>query len=275
MMMPLAGKVSEQPSNRDRVSELVSTVSFTNKRSTALRIIDLALAIVRALELQDGESRSGLCHIRAVNTSAFYKVRILRLLSILRSPVQCPSTCQPRRSSRLLVVSLDLRGLLVAIPHNVVLFSSKLTTVLATGTIASLSIIGCPAALSLPQSAAVVWAGLYNNGIAIMPKFVGFVAASYGLAAYTVPNENINASSIRRGCLCAAVLAISIIPFTLLTMVPTNSVLLAIAAGTRAAKPPEVHELVSRWAVLNLVRSLLPLASAVLGTVVASGNIGV
>jgi hypothetical protein len=132
--------------------------------------------------------------------------------------------------------------------------------------IASLSIIGCPTALShAPQTAATVWAGLYNNGVAIMPPSAGVVAASYGFAAYLVSGEDNEASKSRRGYIAAAVLAISIVPYTFLTMQPTIKVLQAVAAGTREAKAAEVTELVNRWAALNLGRSLLPLLSAVVG----------
>jgi hypothetical protein len=98
-----------------------------------------------------------------------------------------------------------------------------------------------------------------------MPPSAGVVAASYGFAAYLVSGEDNEASKSRRGYIAAAVLAISIVPYTFLTMQPTIKVLQAVAAGTREAKAAEVTELVNRWAALNLGRSLLPLLSAVVG----------
>jgi hypothetical protein len=132
--------------------------------------------------------------------------------------------------------------------------------------IASLSIIGCPTALvHAPQTAATVWAGLYNNGVAVMPPTAGLVAASYGLSTYLVSGDDSDASAARRGYIAAAVLAISIVPYTILTMRPTNEVLQAVAAGTREAEATEVAVLVNRWAALNIGRSLLPLLSGAVG----------
>lgn len=134
-------------------------------------------------------------------------------------------------------------------------------TVLTLGVIAGLSLVGCPAAIGLSGSSAAAWAGLYNHGIAIMPKVAITVALSHLYSAYATENRRNN----RTWYLAAALLAVSIIPYTLLTMRPTNDKLLSAAAGISKYGADEITHLINRWAALNLGRSLLPLASAVVG----------
>lgn len=66
----------------------------------------------------------------------------------------------------------------------------------------------------------------------------------------------------------AGALTLAIVPFTLIFMHPTNQALLQIAGGgTTAAvvNDESVRALITKWAGLNLTRSLLPLAGAVVG----------
>lgn len=130
--------------------------------------------------------------------------------------------------------------------------------------IASLSLIGCPAALTLPGSAnALAWSGLYHHGIALMPRAVTAIAVSYGYAGYDAYQRK---RVEWKGYAVSALLAVAIIPWTLLTMIPTNNELLAMADG-RSGGTLAANELIARWATLNLVRSLFPLAGAVVGFV--------
>ncbi|RGP79853.1 hypothetical protein FLONG3_2033 [Fusarium longipes] len=132
----------------------------------------------------------------------------------------------------------------------------------ASGFIASLSLAGVPAALQLPApSSATAWQGLFNRGFALMPKFVVTTTAAYFYAAYTAQKRGHSWKSLVAG----AVLTVSIVPFTLIFMESTNELLLKAAAGTLEASQEDVAKLIGRWGVLNLVRSLLPLAGAAVG----------
>lgn len=124
--------------------------------------------------------------------------------------------------------------------------------------------MGIPAAKSVPSSTAQIWAQLFNRGIAIMPKFAGLVAAAYLYAAYD-ERRRVTTSSTWKGYIGAAVLAVSIVPYTLAFMNPTNTRLHSVAAGASELGAAEVHGLVDKWRSLNLGRAMLPLASAVTG----------
>ena len=137
------------------------------------------------------------------------------------------------------------------------------------GSIASISLIGIPAALIAPETSARVWAELYNRGVGLMPKLVIGVAGAYLYAAYDARKK----TGIWKGFAVAAALAVSIIPYTFLTMIGTNHALHAIATGAYTASEAEVSRLIGRWGVLNLGRSLLPLAGAVAGGVTFLGNL--
>lgn len=74
----------------------------------------------------------------------------------------------------------------------------------------------------------------------------------------------------------AAVLTISIVPYTLTAMKGVNDRLHAIAdapleesKATVVAEKGEVETLLRKWYLLNLVRSLLPAVGCVLGVVAA------
>ena len=135
-----------------------------------------------------------------------------------------------------------------------------------------MSIIGCPTAHALGDQAAPAWAGLYNHGVAIMPKVAGLVATSFLYAAYTSSETDDGGRQSWKGYTAAAVLAVAIVPYTIALMRPTNDILLSAAAGTANALT-EVRGLIDKWAVLNLIRSTLPLASAVVGFLTFEGHI--
>ncbi|CAM1510150.1 Fc.00g004850.m01.CDS01 [Cosmosporella sp. VM-42] len=138
-----------------------------------------------------------------------------------------------------------------------------------SGAIASISLVGIPAALKAPSTSAVVWAELYGQGVSIMPKIAVTVGGAYLYAAW----ERRQRGGIWKGFAVAAALVVGIVPYTLLTMVPTNDALHAIADGTRSAAQGEASMLIGRWGVLNLGRCLLPLAGAVAGFVTFLGNL--
>lgn len=59
------------------------------------------------------------------------------------------------------------------------------------------------------------------------------------------------------------------VPFTSITIVPTNNKLFALEAKAKAGAPQagglgETQELVTKWSLMHVVRSLFPVAAAVL-----------
>ncbi|KAM0286492.1 hypothetical protein ACHAQH_000918 [Verticillium albo-atrum] len=137
-----------------------------------------------------------------------------------------------------------------------------------SGTIAGLSIIGCPAALDLPHHlSAGVWKGLYDYGVATMPKFAATTAAVYLYAAYESRRRSTKGNGFL-GFVAAAALTVSIVPFTIFFMRETNAQLI-LAAGDSSPQQASARivELIGHWKALNLGRSLLPLVGAVVGAV--------
>jgi hypothetical protein len=66
----------------------------------------------------------------------------------------------------------------------------------------------------------------------------------------------------------AGALTLAIVPFTFIFMAGTNQALMQVASGGAAAavvNDDSVRALFTKWAGMNVVRSLLPLSGAVLG----------
>lgn len=107
------------------------------------------------------------------------------------------------------------------------------------------------------------WAGIYNRGKVLGPQIAGLSLLGYGYLAYrrrVVENQPGWGKFIG-----AAALTIAIVPFTLIVMDPTNQALLLAADGSIPIGDVAVKELLLRWKDLNLIRSIFPLAGAVLG----------
>lgn len=135
-----------------------------------------------------------------------------------------------------------------------------------TGAIASISFFTVPAAhvITDPKTAAQVWFAAYTHGKNLMPKIAITAAAAYLYAAYDVRDRG---SSAWKGYLTAAGVVVGIVPYTIGLMAPTNATLESIANGVSSATLEQTGDLLGKWSVFNLVRSLLPLASAVTGFV--------
>ncbi|KAM0199872.1 hypothetical protein ACHAPA_004242 [Fusarium lateritium] len=132
----------------------------------------------------------------------------------------------------------------------------------ASGCIASISLAGIPAALQLSApTSATVWQEFFNRGFALMPKVALTTALAYAYASYAAYQEGRK----WKGLVTAGALTIAIVPFTGIFMNSTNSLLFKAAAGTLEASQEDVATLIGRWGVLNLVRSLLPLAGTIVG----------
>lgn len=136
-----------------------------------------------------------------------------------------------------------------------------------TGGQATLSALAIPGLLSTnaavpTQMLAQQWAGIYNRGKVLGPQAAAISLLGYGYLMYDRSRQG-------RGWgkyVGAAALTVGIIPFTAFFMDNTNQALLGVAAGGAGTLSSEaVRELLVKWRVLNLVRSLFPLAGALLG----------
>ncbi|KAF1730636.1 Noranthrone monooxygenase [Beauveria bassiana] len=130
----------------------------------------------------------------------------------------------------------------------------------ASGTIASLSIIGIPTALSTPGSPTVVWNGIFTRGMALMPKVAAVTSLCFLYGAYSSRGQRES-----KTFLSAAGLGVCIVPFTLVFMAKTNQLLLGSLKATSASSAVETARLISKWGTLNMIRSLFPLAAGILG----------
>jgi hypothetical protein len=112
-----------------------------------------------------------------------------------------------------------------------------------------------------PESTVRTWADVYKRGAAAMPKVALGVSLAYGYAAYDVHARG----GAWTGLIAAAGSVLAIVPFTLLVMSRTNSMLhKAVEQGT-AGNDPKVNALLDTWSLMNYGRSLFPLAGAVIG----------
>lgn len=111
------------------------------------------------------------------------------------------------------------------------------------------------------QALAQQWAGIYQRGKVLGPQTAVMSLLGYGYLMYDRSSRGLPWSKF----VGAAALTIGIVPFTLLAMDPTNQALLKVASGASVLGETAVAELLVRWKGLNLVRSLFPLAGAVLG----------
>lgn len=94
-----------------------------------------------------------------------------------------------------------------------------------------------------------------------MPKVAVTTALAYAYASYSAHREGRKWKGLAAG----GALTVAIVPFTLIFMSSTNGLLFKAAAGTLEASQEDVATLIGRWGVLNLVRSLLPLAGTIVG----------
>lgn len=102
-----------------------------------------------------------------------------------------------------------------------------------------------------------------------MPKAAVVVGLSYSYAAY----DSRNRGGYWKGFLSAAGLVVAIVPFTLLLMSSTNTALIHSAKGASTLTVAQESELVSKWGLLNLIRSFLPLTGAVTGLATLLDNL--
>ncbi|OAQ99827.1 hypothetical protein LLEC1_07644 [Akanthomyces lecanii] len=121
-------------------------------------------------------------------------------------------------------------------------------------------LIGVPTALATPQCSPTVWHGLFTRGMALIPKVAASTALCCLYGAYTLRGG-------RRSMIYLAVagLVVSIIPFTVVFMRPTNELLLTLFRDRPVTTSVEAAKLIAKRGKLNMVRSLFPFAASILG----------
>ncbi|KZO99319.1 DUF1772-domain-containing protein [Calocera viscosa TUFC12733] len=165
---------------------------------------------------------------------------------------------------------------------------NKLATVLAVsgsaylaGFTSSLSVLAVPVLpLAPPSLATKQWAGIYTRGAALGPPMglSSLFLFAYLALAHSASKADPKGLAFALAGLCAG----ANMPWTLLTMLPTNSALQAIAnepaattaeiekdAVRRERRAQEVKRLLGKWSRLNAVRSVGPTLGALLGGAVA------
>ncbi|PYI35345.1 DUF1772-domain-containing protein [Aspergillus indologenus CBS 114.80] len=152
-----------------------------------------------------------------------------------------------------------------------------------SGNIAALSLIAVPAVVetqkdtTLPSSVVVkLWWGFYEKGKTQNPPIAAATASAFLYLAWSVRAGGplFRSAAYNRAGLytAAAVLTLGIVPYTILTMRPTNNALIALAQSLKdltAADETRSRDLLAKWTLLNGIRGLLPLAGAMLGMVAA------
>ncbi|CAK1362245.1 unnamed protein product [Cercospora beticola] len=136
----------------------------------------------------------------------------------------------------------------------------------------SLSLVSVPVMLDTNTETAVLlkqWVRLYHYGHLLMP---GLAICTFLLYTFVVVQRRSSGTDAqwRRYALAAAT-TVTMIPFTLAIMVPTNDTLFRLDRQTRVDGTKEVlvsgdvRALVVRWSWMHIARSCFPLLGAVLG----------
>ena len=143
------------------------------------------------------------------------------------------------------------------------------------GAMISLSLIAIPVLLETTTQAPQLfhqWVRMYHYGHQALPTMA---VGTFLLYSYI----SIKKRSARKSWglfALAGVTTLSILPFTLILMVPTNNELHRLEVVSKAEPLVkgivEAKELVVKWSWLHLTRSMLPLAGAVIGAVGTFGR---
>jgi hypothetical protein len=131
----------------------------------------------------------------------------------------------------------------------------------------NISILDVPVLLASAQDGFQLvnhWSNLYDVGSRLYPAISISIGVAYGFAALfgSAPNQK------RVVFVVAAALTLAMAPFTWVFMTPTNDALFRTAAlGLAGVTTPmdDIQVLVVKWRWLHFVRSLFPLAGAMLG----------
>lgn len=156
---------------------------------------------------------------------------------------------------------------------------SKLIHITLIGNIAALSMNAAPAMLRarredhLPVTNMVkLWRNLYESGKSQNPPIAALTASAFFYLAWTTRSSSPLFRQVPRNSTAlygtAAILTLSIVPYTIVTMSSTNNALLAktkLDSEPPAQASAEIEDIVNDWVTLNGLRSLLPLVGGLLG----------
>ena len=135
------------------------------------------------------------------------------------------------------------------------------------GAMMSLSLVAVPVFLDTdtqPSHLLAHFVRLYHYGHRLMPSLAVGTFTLYATSSYKAHAVG----EIWLKPLLAGVITLSLVPFTWVTMTPTNYALFDLYDQGRAEKMVDfgqVRRLVVKWNWLHIVRSLFPLLGAVLG----------
>lgn len=109
------------------------------------------------------------------------------------------------------------------------------------------------------------WVRLYHYGHLLLPSMAIATSLIHG---YTATGKRASGQPWIVYAVAGAV-TVSMVPFTLLVMAPTNNTLFRLEDesrfGVAVTTLDHVRELVGRWGRMHLVRSMFPLVGAVIG----------
>ncbi|KAH8786012.1 hypothetical protein F5883DRAFT_673646 [Diaporthe sp. PMI_573] len=150
------------------------------------------------------------------------------------------------------------------------------TTALVTGSFLSgammaLSLVAVPVFLDTTETAGhlyIQWARTYHYGHLGLPALS---VSTLLLYLYTARQKRNAGNSRWRSQLVSGLITVLMVPFTWIVMLPTNNKLFALEAQAKAGVLPagglaEAQELVTKWSLMHVARSLFPLAGAILGS---------
>ncbi len=130
------------------------------------------------------------------------------------------------------------------------------------------SLVTIPAILKAPTPLLLQqWRSIFTTGATIGPPLAIISFLNLGYVAYTKRNEGIRSQGINSNpaewkayAFCGLV-TLAVVPFTLLFINGTNSILLAESAsdaGKKSTADDQVRELVMKWGRFNALRSFFP-----------------
>ncbi|CAI6332008.1 unnamed protein product [Periconia digitata] len=146
-----------------------------------------------------------------------------------------------------------------------------------SGCMASLSLMAVPVLLDTATSSPQLlwqWTRMYHYGHQVLP---GMSISTFLLYSYVcIRRRRAPSPKPWRLFALAGLVTVSMIPFTLLIMKPTNDELFRLEAATRAMRLgniPEINvislqdtkDMVVKWALMHLTRASFPLFGAVMG----------
>ncbi|KAH7325645.1 hypothetical protein B0I35DRAFT_420871 [Stachybotrys elegans] len=152
--------------------------------------------------------------------------------------------------------------------------SALLSGSFLSGAMACMSIVTVPVLLDTIPTAPQLfqsWARLYHYGHILGPTGA---LGTLGLWMYAAAQRRAAEKSWRAFAL-AGVMTISIVPFTIFVMVPTNNELFRLKAlGSELGNVTLANgrNVVTKWAWMHLARSALPLIGTIIGAFAVFGD---